>query len=320
MAGEDVCVALVADLGLTELEAQVYVFLLQHSPATGYKIAKGIGRSFPSTYQGLASLEGKGAILVDDGENRLSRAVPLEEFMDQLEARFRERRRLIKAAVRRLPQCSSDTRIYQLASVDQVYERSRRMLAECEERALVELFPGPLEVLGAAVEENAARGIDVTARLYESAPLDGVRLIRSPYGSQTVHSFGSDWLALFIDGRQFLLANLVAGGDGVINAVWSANPTVARVLYDHANSDFHHYAFRSSLYANESVDELRAEYERLREIFPPGGDLGFKDMMDRVTSAGQGGPAEMDQERRSSASGQRSMLTPGHGNNEEKGA
>jgi sugar-specific transcriptional regulator TrmB len=296
MAGEDGCVTLLTDLGLTELEAQVYVFLLQHSPATGYKIAKGIGRSFPSTYQGLASLEANGAILVDHGSNRLSRAVPLEEFMDQLEARFCERRRLIKAAVQRLPQCPSDTRIYQLASVDQVYERSRKMLAECEERALVELFPRPLEALRAPIEETAARGVDLTARLYESETLDGVRVVRSPYGSQTIRDFGSDWLALLIDGRQFLLANLVAGGDGVLNAVWSANPTVSRVLYDHANSDFHHYAFRSFLYASDSVDELRAEYERLQEIFAVGGDLGFKDMMHGITSAGPRDPMEMDRE------------------------
>ncbi len=291
MAGDDVCVALLAELGMTELEAQAYVFLLQHSPATGYKIAKGIGRSFPSTYKGLASLEAKGAVLVDDGENRLTRAVPLDEFMDQLAARFSEKRRLVKAAVERLPQCPSDTRIYQLASAEQVFERCRRMLAECEERALVELFPGPLEALRSPVEEAVARGVDVTARLYEPSTLAGVRVVHSPYGSQTVRGFGSDWLALFVDGRQFLLANLVAGGAGVLNAVWSANPTVSRVLYDHANSDFHHYAFRSALYANDSVDELRAEYERLQAIFPPGGDLGFKDMLDRVTAAAPGEPA-----------------------------
>ncbi len=288
MAGEDGCVELFAVLGLTELEAQVYVFLLQHSPATGYRIAKSIGRSFPSTYKALATLESKGAILVADGSSRLSRAVPPDEFMDQLETRFREKRRLAVQAIRQLPRSPHDTRIYQLTSVDQVYERSRRMLAEAEERVLVELFPKPLEALRSPTQQTAARGVDVTARVYQSETLAGVRVIRSPYGSDTLGSFKSDWLAIFIDGRQFLLASLAKAGDAVLNAVWSANPTVARTLYDHANSDFHHYAFRSSLYAQDSVDELRAEYERLQKAFPPGGDLGFKDMLKGI------GPDRLD--------------------------
>ena len=40
------CIQIVAEFGFTENEAAAYVYLLQNSPATGYKIAKGIGRSF----------------------------------------------------------------------------------------------------------------------------------------------------------------------------------------------------------------------------------------------------------------------------------
>ena len=40
MSSTGSCVEVFAGLGLTELEAQVYVFLLQHSPATGYKISE----------------------------------------------------------------------------------------------------------------------------------------------------------------------------------------------------------------------------------------------------------------------------------------
>lgn len=279
MATAESCAALFTSLGLTDLEAEAYVFLLQHSPATGYKIAKGIGRSFPSTYKALASLHTKGAVLVDDGASRLSRAVPPGEFLDQLEGRFRQARRRAAAAVEQLPEACLDTRIYQLASVDQVYERSRRMLAECEERALVELFPEPLAALRDAIENAAARGLDITARVYQAETVTGVRMVQSPYGMENLRIFKSDWLALLVDGRQFLLANLLKAGKGVFNAIWSANPMVSRALYDYANSDFHHYAFRPVLGAATSVEQLRAEYDRLREVFPPGGDLGFRDLL-----------------------------------------
>ncbi|UCF32462.1 MAG: hypothetical protein JSV78_09010 [Phycisphaerales bacterium] len=276
-------VELLSQMGLTELEAEIYVFLLQHSPASGYKIAKGIGRSFPSTYKAVASLQAKGAVLVDDGKSRLSRAVPVDELMSHLERRFRQQRSAAVAALDQLPKSPDDTRIYQLTSVDQVYERARRLLAECEERALLELFPEPLAALRGPIEQTAARGVDVTARIYEPAAIDGVRIIRSPYGAQNLQLFKTQWLAVMIDGRQFLLAHLLKGGAGVFSATWSANPAVSRALYDYANSDFHHYAFRPALETAGSVSEIRAEYAKLSDAFPAGGDPGFKDFLEKFS-------------------------------------
>ena len=37
-------VQIINSIGFTTLEAEIYTYLLQHSPATGYRIAKGIGR------------------------------------------------------------------------------------------------------------------------------------------------------------------------------------------------------------------------------------------------------------------------------------
>ena len=282
MADSGNCAKLFTGLGLTQLEAETYVFLLQESPASGYRIAKGIGRSFPSTYKALISLQEKGAILVDEGSSRLCRAVSPEEFLDQIEHRMRRQRDKALAAVRELPRSPRDTRIYQLTSVDQVYERCRQMLRECEERALVELFPGSVSILREPIEETAARGIDITARVYQQEILAGVRMVQSPFGSETLRMLRSEWLAILIDGRQFLLANHLTNNNIVLNAVWSANPTVSRALYDHANSDFHHYAFRPFLEAATSVEELRAEYQRLQNVFPVAGDLGLKDMLGRL--------------------------------------
>jgi hypothetical protein len=279
----DGCVEHLTGLGLTMLEAEIYVYLLQHSPASGYKIAKAIGRSFPSTYKAVVSLQAKGAVLVDDGRSRLSRAVPVGELMDQLETRFHQQRSAAVTALDRLPKSPADTRIYQLTSIDQVYERGRRLLAECEERALLELFPEPLARLRESIEQTAARGVDLTARVYERTTLRHVRLIHSPFGEQDLRMFKTQWLALLIDGRQFLLAHLLRGGAGVMSATSSANPAVARALYDHANSDFHHYAFRPFLETANSVPELRAAYERLAEVFPPAGDLGFKDLLEEFS-------------------------------------
>jgi hypothetical protein len=124
----------------------------------------------------------------------------------------------------------------------------------------------------------------VTARLYEPDSLAGVRIVQSPFGAETVDSFQSDWLSVFVDGRQCLLASLTRSGDGVLQAVWSQSPILARSLYDYLNSDLHHYAFRPILENATSLHEARAAYAELERTFPPGGDLGFRDFRSALQS------------------------------------
>jgi sugar-specific transcriptional regulator TrmB len=232
MAGTSDPIQVISELGFTALEAEIYIYLLQYSPATGYRIAKDIGRSFAITYKALASLENKGAIVVDGGASRSSRAVPIEELLDQMESRLREQRERAVAAVRDLPKSAGDDRVYQLTTVDQVYERCRAMLRDSRDRVLMELFPEPLETLRDAIEEASARGVDMTARIYQPANLERVRIVMSPYGDENLRVMKSQWLALFVDGRQFLLGNLVTGAKGVYQAIWSASRLLALAFYD----------------------------------------------------------------------------------------
>jgi sugar-specific transcriptional regulator TrmB len=265
-------------MGFTALEAEVYVYLLQRSPATGYKIATSIGRSFANTYKALASLQEKGAVLVDDGSSKLTRAVPLEELLDQMQSRFSNMRKRAIEAMAKLTPSDEDTRIYELVTVPQVIERARRMLDSAEERVLIELFPEPLSMLKEAVEETAARGVVVCARIYQPDNLAGVHVVQSPFGDETLRKFRSQWIAVFVDGRQFLLGHLFTGEEDVYQAIWSRNPFLARAFYDYVNSDLHHYAFRSRLESVRTLEEARKAYAEMEALFPPGGDLGFLEL------------------------------------------
>src|SRR5689334_12400249 len=78
-------------LDFSELEAAIYTFLLQESPATGYKIAHAIGKPVANTYKGISALQDKGAVLIDEGENRLCRAVHPGELFAQMQSALRNR-------------------------------------------------------------------------------------------------------------------------------------------------------------------------------------------------------------------------------------
>jgi predicted transcriptional regulator len=284
MSTSNQCAKLLEDIGLTQIESQIYVYLLQDSPATGYRIAKGISRSFTNTYKALSSLTSKGAVLAQEGRNKLYRAVPIEELFDQTESRLRTQRRAALDLARQLPRSPVDLGFYQLGTVDQVYERARAMLAASQERALIEIFPEPLEVLRVDIEQVAARGVDVTARIYEPATLSGVRLIPSPQGPQILQDFPSQWLGIFVDGLELLLAHLFVGGEGVYQAVWSANLFIGHVFFDYVSSDFQLDSLRPLLDKAQSIEEFRESYQGTEHDFPVRTDLGFQRFLRHVSA------------------------------------
>ncbi len=103
-----------ADLGFTHLEAEIYAFLLQESPATGYRIAQAIGKPAANTYKAIQTLEQKGAVIVEDGTSRMCRAISSEELLSQLSRDFESKRTTAMASLSRLGHATTDERIYQV--------------------------------------------------------------------------------------------------------------------------------------------------------------------------------------------------------------
>jgi sugar-specific transcriptional regulator TrmB len=280
MAFEE-CVRLFQEMGLTQLEAEIYVFLVQESPATGYKIAKGIGRSKTNTYKALASLQNKGAIYVDDGDAHLCRAVPPEELLDQIARRCETRRALAAEAVKQITGAPSDNRVYELRTVDQVYARCRQMLSECREVGFVDAFPEPLAMLREEIQAAAHRGVKLAVQVYEPAELSGVDVIVNRSSANILRKWAVQWISLFLDGEQHLIALLARGGETVHQARWSASPILSWAYFSYADSDFLLSALAPLLETNTSVEELRAVYRRWKERFPEGAEPGYRYMVER---------------------------------------
>src|SRR5918911_5739202 len=184
------------DLGFTALEAEVYIFLLKESPATGYRIAQGIGKPAANTYKAIETLQTKGAIIVDKGESRRCQAVPADELMSQLERNFHKRRSDAAQALARLGGVSDGLGVYQLRSREQVLERSRSMLLRCQQVAICTLFPEPLEELQSDIQSAAARGVMVAVTTYRPVEMPSVEVIVEPRSQEILQRWPGQWLNL----------------------------------------------------------------------------------------------------------------------------
>ncbi len=278
------------ELGLTTLEVAVYTFLVENSPATGYRVAKSIGKPTANTYRAIQSLEEKGWVLVEDSTSRLCRAVPVEEALGGLERRFQDLKAQAHRELMRLKAAPDDERLYHLSTPAQVFERLRRMLGSCETIALLDLFPRPLEEMHGDIAVAAARGITIAIKAYHPCEIPGTEIVVDARSRSTLERWPGMWANCVVDGREHLLALLSADTTAVLQAVWSAHTYTSWVYHSGLMHELLYGALAGQLDEPEEELDLSGQYRRLL-AFRGEAAPGYQALLERL-----GTPEEKDNE------------------------
>jgi HTH-type transcriptional regulator, sugar sensing transcriptional regulator len=245
----DAATALAA-LGFTETEALVYCELLRASPASGYRLAQAIGKAPANTYQALAALTQKGAVLVDDSAGKSFRPAPPAELIAALERAHAARAQAAQDALARLYRPPQDDRIYQIGAAAQVMERARAMIDGAREILLFDLFPGPFEALRAHLERAHSQGVRVAGVGYADAGETVFPLIASK-GSAFANRWPGLQLSLVADAREYMVALLSHDGARVLHGVWSDSAYLSALQHNALASEV-----RLSALAPSESDDL----------------------------------------------------------------
>lgn len=225
-------IGLLQKLGLNFLEAEVYTHLLtQDEPVTAYRIGKTLGRPTANVYKAIEALARKGAVVLDLGEPRLCRAVPVEEFLSHLETSFHQTTKQAARHLSSLRHSFPDERIYQLQSVSLVLERFRLMLASANQIAAVDAFPRVMEIILPTVGKTAARGVDVYVLGYEPADIPGAHVVQAFQSGPILGHWKSQQLNCVVDGQEMLLALIHNDLSKVYQAVWTRSPFIACMMH-----------------------------------------------------------------------------------------
>lgn len=224
------------DLGFTEIEARAYCELVRGGPATGYRLAKAIGKAPTNTYQALESLAQKGAAVVDDGEARTWRAAPPGELVAGLKAAFERRGAAALTALSEIDRPTIDARLYALKTREQVLAKARAMIAAARTVILFDLFPEPFEALRPDLERAAARGVIVAGLTY--APTDTtLRTVITGSAAAAAAHWPGQQVTLAADGCEHLVALLAHTGDRVIQGLWSDSAYLACLQHSALSSE-----------------------------------------------------------------------------------
>lgn len=233
-------------LGFTEIEALIYGYLVENSPATGYRISHAIGKQPPNTYKAIAALESKGAIIVEVGEKKLCRAVPPSELLDKLERDFQEHSREANLALESLSTEVQDDGIYHLKTVDQVIQRGKAMLKRAKEIVVCDLFPGPMKLLTDSLEETATRGVLVACRVYSGEKISGVQTHQFSDQGRALRDWPGQQISIVVDSEEHMLGLLARDMKSVHEAVWSSSTFLSCIHHNNVVAEILFTALKSA--------------------------------------------------------------------------
>jgi sugar-specific transcriptional regulator TrmB len=248
-------------LGFSDLEASIYVFLCQESSITAYRIAQGLAKPVANTYKAINALESSGAVIVEEGESRLYRAVPFQELFKRMEHTLRERGALAAAALAEIRQPIADDRVYRLQGWDQIIERAKQMLARAEQVVIVNASPGFLSEIRDDLASAANRGIGVLLKAYEPVDIEGAVVALSNESRFIAEHFPVQELNLVVDATEGLQAFVDNLSGTVIQAIWTGSVFLAFNQYMGVLSEWHLTRFRRQVLEGVSLAGLNAQFD-----------------------------------------------------------
>jgi len=280
-------------LGLNQLEAEVYAYLLSHEPTTAYAIGRALGRPTANVYKAVEGLAAAGAALIEVGETRVCRAVPVKEFIRHTERDLIARTRAAEQALAQLEKETFDERIYRIESAAEVIERAAAMLDRAAKIAVVDAFPRALAAVQSHVEAAAHRGVQVFVEAYTPISAKGADVVVVPDGERSLAAWRSEQLNVVVDGEEHLLALLSDDLTVVHQAVWS------RSFY---LSCLHHAGRMSEIALIKRMEELAAQGQSRSEalsgrwFFRSSDVPGHQKLLRRFASAPTSSTQEADKD------------------------
>lgn len=265
-------------LGFTETEALIYCELLRGGPASGYRLAKAVGKARANVYQALSQLTQRGAALIEDSQVQTFRAADPQDLMRRLADSYRANAEAAQDALAKLAAPAADDRIYHLKTIDQLLERAVAMIGRAEAIILVDAFPEPLERILPALERAAARGVTVAGFTYDARIEASFSLVHSTAADFALTRWPGLQLSVVADAREHLVSLLDHGMTQVLHGIWSDSAYLSCLQHSGLSAEIRLSSLRATGDALDPIALLAAQ--------PPG--------LQRVMLGADGCPARME--------------------------
>ncbi|MCK5130854.1 MAG: TrmB family transcriptional regulator [Candidatus Sabulitectum sp.] len=225
-----------SELGLTDLEARIYVQLTKSPMLSGYRVAKILGRSVPNIYNTLSSMAKKGLVLTSlEGTTNIYIPTPLDEYLEQYSRRtdnLIDRTREVFKNIG-MHEENPSPEIFQLENTEQVLQKARKLIGDAKGKIVITADRFPLLHLSPYLREAADRGVSVLVNNYIHHEIPGCDVINWTRRTER-RSWPGNWLLMAADANEMLLC-FFSLDEKVVNAFWAKNRFLS-VVFQHGRS------------------------------------------------------------------------------------
>jgi len=265
--------SLLREMGLSELEAKVYIWLLENKRSTGYKIAVQTGKPVANTYKALRSLEKKGAVICDNSSNKTYfDTIPVEEFLNKIEKEFIKQREKIIDEVKKLDVQQEPIGIYELQSAELVYEKAVGMIKTAESSLVIDCFPAPLQVIKKELLNKKGENIPILLKNYCDTRFEGIRQIEAFKTDIVLDEHPGQWLLMIKDAAESLIAFFDIKGEELLHSIWIKDPFISLILFNGSTIEFNLFEIFREVYSEndnkiENIKQIIRSYQSIFELF-----------------------------------------------------
>jgi len=254
------------ELGLTNLEARIYILLLQQSPLSGYRVAKILGRSVPNIYNTLSAMSQKGLVMSSlDRTTNIYVPTPLEEYLEQYSSKAAAIVEKTRKIFRKIDfsEDQSPPAIYNMKNTEQVLERTIMLIEKAQGTISISADRFPLLLLSAYLSEASKRGVNVLVNSYVALEIPGCDVVHWKRRKER-KQWPGNLLIIAADARE-MVTSFFSFEERVINAIWVNNPYLA-TTFQHGRSADTVLAFILNMLRSEvTIEELRVRIDALAE-------------------------------------------------------
>ena len=256
------------ELGLSHLEATVYMCLYRQPHTTGYKIAQTISKPVANTYKALQKLEKKGLIACSEYENtKLYDPIDLEEYLQRLESDLHQKKENLLNELKKIKKPEKSFSSFILNDLDQVYEKAKFMIAKSEETLLLDVFPTPFKAVNDKYQKCKAK--EKKIKIYHNPEENLENAIISFNKDFQMETWKAQWLIVSKDAEESLVAAVSHDGNQLFHAIWSTDPFLSFILYNGLANEFMLIEIlnRSNEMKLETKNEIENIHKKYTKLF-----------------------------------------------------
>ena len=218
--------------GLTRTDALVYINLLQHGQASGYKIGKDLSLARSSVYSSIDTLYQQGYIFMIEGATKEYEAKSPELILSQIKKKTLEDIAVLKKELSELTVEKAAPFIYNLSGYDNLLLKAKELINGSVDELYINTDFN-LNLFSEELESALARGVRVLCFSFNKldAPVEGIEIYcRNEVPEQ---EYPSRRFMLVSDTQEALIFSNLDSAKGI----YTNEKLFTRIISEHIHSD-----------------------------------------------------------------------------------